>query len=51
MSNVTSEEVRNSLRQCMDPEVPLSIVDMGLIYGIDVKTSLDFLEHLLCFPT
>ena len=21
----------------MDPEVPLSIVDMGLIYGIDVS--------------
>tara|TARA_B100000929_G_scaffold97620_2_gene76668 strand:+ start:2681 stop:3322 length:642 start_codon:yes stop_codon:yes gene_type:complete len=41
MSNVTSEEVRNSLRQCMDPEVPLSIVDMGLIYGINVKENND----------
>ena len=41
MSNVTSEEVRNSLKQCMDPEVPLSIVDMGLIYGINVKENND----------
>ena len=34
MSTVNVEDVRSSLKQCMDPEVPLSIVDMGLIYGI-----------------
>lgn len=38
---VTSEAVRNSLKQCMDPEVPINIVDMGLIYGIDVKENND----------
>jgi len=37
MGLVREEEVRNSLKQCMDPEVPLSIVDMGLIYGIDIS--------------
>ncbi len=37
MSAVTSDAIRNSLKQCMDPEVPLNIVDMGLIYGIDVS--------------
>ena len=36
MSTVNVEHVRDSLKKCMDPEVPLSIVDMGLIYGIDV---------------
>ena len=36
MSQVSTEQIKNSLKQCMDPEVPLSIVDMGLIYGIDV---------------
>ena len=36
MSAVTSDAVRNSLKQCMDPEVPINIVDMGLIYGIDI---------------
>jgi len=41
MSSVTQEAVRNSLKQCMDPEVPLNIVDMGLIYGIDVTPSND----------
>ena len=37
MSHVSTEQIKNSLKQCMDPEVPLSIVDMGLIYGIDVS--------------
>ncbi len=41
MSAVTSDAVRNSLKQCMDPEVPLNIVDMGLIYGIDVTQNND----------
>ena len=41
MSTITEEQINNSLKQCMDPEVPLSIVDMGLIYGIDILENND----------
>ena len=41
MPTVTTDQVRASLKQCMDPEVPMSIVDMGLIYGIDISESND----------
>ncbi len=41
MSTVNPDQIRDSLMQCMDPEVPLSIVDMGLIYGIDVAENND----------
>tara|TARA_Y100000590_G_scaffold115951_1_gene132313 strand:- start:3602 stop:4243 length:642 start_codon:yes stop_codon:yes gene_type:complete len=41
MSTVNEEQIRDSLKQCMDPEVPLSIVDMGLIYGINVTENND----------
>jgi len=41
MSTVNVEQVRDSLKKCMDPEVPLSIVDMGLIYGIDITENND----------
>ena len=41
MSQVSTEQIKNSLKQCMDPEVPLSIVDMGLIYGIAVNENND----------
>jgi len=41
MNTVNPEQIRNSLKQCMDPEVPINIVDMGLIYGIDVSDNND----------
>ena len=41
MSSVNVEQVRESLKNCMDPEVPLSIIDMGLIYGIDISENND----------
>ena len=41
MELVSEEQIRNSLKQCMDPEVPLSIVDMGLIYGINISENND----------
>ena len=31
---LTSEELRNALRDCFDPEVKLNLVDLGLIYDI-----------------
>jgi metal-sulfur cluster biosynthetic enzyme len=41
MSVVNVDQIRDSLKKCMDPEVPLSIVDMGLIYGINVTENND----------
>jgi metal-sulfur cluster biosynthetic enzyme len=37
MSKVTTQQVLDSLKECMDPEIPINVVDMGLIYGVDVK--------------
>ena len=31
---VTQEEVLNALKQCYDPEIPVNIVDLGLIYDV-----------------
>lgn len=33
---VTEERVVEVLRSCYDPEIPLNIYDLGLIYGIDI---------------
>jgi len=32
---VTKEQVMDALRQCYDPEIPVNIVDLGLIYEVE----------------
>ncbi len=34
MPATTQEEVLNALKDCYDPEIPVNIVDLGLIYGV-----------------
>jgi metal-sulfur cluster biosynthetic enzyme len=34
---ITSETVRKALRQVKDPELNLNVVDIGLIYDVDVQ--------------
>jgi metal-sulfur cluster biosynthetic enzyme len=34
---VTQEEVITALKECYDPEIPVNIVDLGLIYEVRVK--------------
>ena len=37
MPAVTEEEVLSALKQCYDPEIPVNIVDLGLIYGVNFR--------------
>jgi metal-sulfur cluster biosynthetic enzyme len=39
MSNaqVSQEQVYTALKKCMDPEIPVNVVDLGLIYGIKIN--------------
>ena len=34
---LTEENVFESLKEIIDPEVGINIVDMGLIYGVDIQ--------------
>jgi metal-sulfur cluster biosynthetic enzyme len=33
---VTKEQVYEALHECYDPEIPVNIVDLGLVYGVEV---------------
>lgn len=35
--SVTQEEIMAALKECYDPEIPVNIVDMGLVYEVRVK--------------
>ena len=38
---VTEEQVYAALKKCMDPEIPVNVVDLGLIYGVKVADGKD----------
>jgi len=33
---VTEEQVYEALKQCFDPEIPVNVVDLGLIYDVKI---------------
>src|SRR6202790_5585741 len=35
MAAITEEDVLSALKSCYDPEIPVNIVDLGLIYKVD----------------
>ena len=37
MTIVTKEAVLEKIKEVYDPEIPVNVVDLGLIYGVDVK--------------
>jgi len=42
---VTEQDVYEVLRNCYDPEIPVNIVDLGLVYGVRVdggRVEIDF---------
>jgi len=38
---ISKEQVFSELRKCMDPEVPVNVVDLGLIYGVNISDKND----------
>jgi len=41
MAVLTEDEVLGALKQCYDPEIPVNVVDLGLIYGVRIEPAGD----------
>jgi metal-sulfur cluster biosynthetic enzyme len=44
------EIIWGKLRECYDPEIPLNIVDLGLVYGVSVEGSQANVKMTLTSP-
>jgi metal-sulfur cluster biosynthetic enzyme len=38
---VTEQDVLSALKSCYDPEIPVNIVDLGLIYNVNFAAAID----------
>ncbi|MFP4687410.1 MAG: metal-sulfur cluster assembly factor [bacterium] len=47
----TEEEVRKALEECYDPHIPINIVDLGLIYGIETEGNKVNIQMTLTTPS
>ncbi len=39
MAAITEQDVLSALKSCYDPEIPVNIVDLGLIYKVDFASA------------
>ncbi len=39
--SISKDQVYVQLKKCMDPEIPVNIVDLGLIYGVEIEAEKD----------
>ena len=50
-AELTSEEVYQALKTVYDPEIPVNVVDLGLIYDVQVTDESNvFVQMTLTFP-
>ena len=47
---VTKKDVMNALRKCYDPEIGISLVDLGLIYDVQVDKDKVHIKMTLTTP-
>ena len=47
---VTKEQVYEALQECYDPEIPVNIVDLGLVYDVEVEDDTVAVKMTLTAP-
>ena len=47
---VTKEQIYEALQDCYDPEIPVNIVDLGLVYDVEVEDDTVAVKMTLTTP-
>ena len=43
---ITEEQIRQELKTVFDPEIPVNIVDLGLVYEVRLKPAMEIASEL-----
>ena len=46
----TTEDIYEALKSVYDPEIPVNVVDLGLVYDVQVNDSDVYVQMTLTFP-
>ena len=49
-ATVTTEDIYEALKAVYDPEIPVNIVDLGLVYDVQITDSDVYVQMTLTFP-
>ncbi len=49
-ATVTKEDIYEALKSVYDPEIPVNVVDLGLVYDVQVNESDVYVQMTLTFP-
>ncbi|MBU5690190.1 MAG: metal-sulfur cluster assembly factor [Candidatus Aenigmatarchaeota archaeon] len=44
---ITKKQILDKLKQCYDPEIPINIVDLGLVYDVKIHESNVYIKMTL----
>jgi metal-sulfur cluster biosynthetic enzyme len=47
---VTEEQIRETLKQILDPEIGVNIVDLGLVYTIEIRPAEVYIQITMTSP-
>ena len=49
-ATLTKDQVLTALKDVFDPEIPVNVVDLGLVYGCEVEKGVVNVKMTLTFP-
>jgi metal-sulfur cluster biosynthetic enzyme len=47
---ITEEQVQQALKNVVDPEIGINVVDLGLVYNVDIEGSTVYIDMTLTSP-
>jgi metal-sulfur cluster biosynthetic enzyme len=50
LQTVDESLVWDALKECYDPEIPVNIVDLGLVYGLQIQENFAYVKMTLTAP-